>query len=150
MPQKPVQAAEWEDFDDMVMAELEAAQQELNIDKRHISLTGLSQGGHGTWTIGAHHPNLFSALAPCCGYIHTRHASTTPPPDLTAYLGKPIWAFHGEKDDVVPPAESKDMILALKKAHQTPDPKLTLYPDANHNCWDKAYRDEKLGQWLTK
>ncbi len=142
MPQKPVQKAQWEDYEPLVLASLKAAQSELNIDKHRTSLTGLSQGGHGTWMIGAHHPDLFSAFAPCCAYGD---------PALVAnkLAGKPVWAFHGEKDDVVPPADTMRMIEAIRAQHKSPEPKLTLYPDANHNCWDNAYNNENLGLWLT-
>jgi predicted peptidase len=156
MPQKPTQQSEWEDHDLLVLACLTSAQHELNIDQHRTSLTGLSQGGHGTWTIGARHPDLFCALAPVCGYVHMRHGAAAPaldpdqPATLKPLTHKPIWAFHGEKDDVVPPEESKHMIAALKQIHTTPEPRLTLFPDANHNSWDAAYRTVNLGQWLTK
>jgi hypothetical protein len=26
--------------------------------------------------------------------------------------------------------------------------KLTIYPGVGHNSWDKAYREEKLGEWF--
>ncbi|MES1210942.1 MAG: dienelactone hydrolase family protein [Acidobacteriota bacterium] len=141
MPQKPVESAEWEEYEPMVLAELAEARRELNIDPHRISLTGLSQGGHGTWIIGARHPDLFSALAPCCGYAHP---NTVAP----RIAGKPIWAFHGEKDDVVNPEETRRMVAEVKALHKAPEPRITLYPDLNHGCWDRAYRAEGLGQWL--
>jgi predicted peptidase len=139
MPQKPVQAAEWEEYEPLVLACLEQAKRELNIDAKRVSLTGLSQGGHGTWMIGARHPELFAALAPVCGYGHPNTVASR-------LKGKPIWAFHGEKDDVVPVEETKRMIGALRG--NQPEPKMTLYPDANHNSWDQAYREAGLGSWL--
>jgi len=42
------------------------------IDPERISLTGLSMGGGGTWTIGLRHPELFAALAPVCGVTDVR------------------------------------------------------------------------------
>jgi predicted peptidase len=156
MPQKPVQDAEWEDYEPLVLACLDAAEKELNIDKRRTSLTGLSQGGHGTWVIGARHPDLFCALAPVCGYVHRRNGNATTtldldkPATLQPLAHKPIWAFHGEKDDIVPPEESKRMIAAIKQIHTNPEPRLTLFPEANHNSWDNAYRSEKLGTWLRR
>jgi predicted peptidase len=142
MPQKPVQEAEWEEYEPMVLATLNAAKQELNVDPKRTSLTGLSQGGHGTWMIGSRHRELFSALAPVCGYAHP----TTIVPRVWA---KPIWVFHGEKDEVVPAAQSRNMVEALKRHHQQPEPRLTIYPDLGHNCWDRAYGSEGLGLWLT-
>lgn len=141
MPQKPVQAAEWEEYEPLVLACLDQAKRELNIDAKRVTLTGLSQGGHGTWMIGARHPELFAALAPVCGYGH-------PTTVASRLKDKPVWAFHGEKDDVVPAEETRRMIGALRDQHSRPEPKLTIYPDANHNSWDKAYREAGLGEWL--
>lgn len=141
MPQKPVKAAEWEEYEPLVLACLDDAKRELNVDARRITLTGLSQGGHGAWMIGARHPEIFAALAPVCGYGHPN----TIAPRLK---DRPVWAFHGEQDDVVPVDETKRMIAALRHLNSRPDPKMTIVPDAKHNSWDKAYRDCGLGQWL--
>jgi predicted peptidase len=141
MPQKPVQAAEWEEYEPLVLACLKEAQRELTIDAKRVTLTGLSQGGHGTWMIGARHPEIFAALAPVCGYGH-------PTTVAVRLKDKPVWAFHGEKDDVVPVDETKRMIAALRNLHSLPDPKITIFPEANHNSWDQAYRESGLGQWL--
>jgi predicted peptidase len=124
-----------------VLACLAQARRELNIDPKRITLTGLSQGGHGTWVIGARHPELFAAVAPVCGY---EHPSTIAP----RLAGRPVWAFHGGKDDIVPAWESERLVEAIKKEGKKPEPRLTIFPEANHNSWDKAYREAGLGTWL--
>lgn len=138
-PQKPDQKSQWIDHDKLVLAALEATRREFAIDPARTYLTGLSQGGAGTWAIGAKHGALFAAIAPVCGYGD--------PAQLAAPLkDMPVWAFHGEKDDVVPPAQTRNIVAAIESAGG--HPKATYFPDANHNSWDAAYRTQDLGAWL--
>jgi dipeptidyl aminopeptidase/acylaminoacyl peptidase len=58
----------------------------------------------------------------------------------------PVWAFHGEKDQVVPADESRALVRAVERAGGSA--KLTIYPDTEHNSWDRAYEDEELPKWL--
>jgi len=137
-PQKQSAPSQWEDEDAMVMAVLEKTRKEYRLDKSRLYLTGLSQGGHGTWAIGARHADLFAAIAPICGYGDK---------SLAEKLGKmPVWSFHGDADTTVPPERSVEMDQWLKDAGGSP--KLTIYPGVGHNSWDKAYRDEDLGAWF--
>jgi len=138
-PQKPVLRAQWEEYDGLVMAMLEQAKQDYNVDTARLYLTGLSQGGHGTWAIAARHPDLYAAIAPICGYGDAK-AFAEPLKNV------PIWCFHGEADTVVPVKQSQDMVEAIKAAGGSP--KLTVYPGVGHNSWDKAYREEKLYEWF--
>lgn len=140
-PQKPDSKTTWLDHDDLVIASLEKTLASYSTDASRVYLTGLSQGGRGTWEIGARHPDRFAAIAPICGWGH---------PEALAPLLKsmPTWAFHGEKDTAVAPEGTKDLIAALEKLGASPAPRMTLYPNANHNSWDQAYRTEKLGEWF--
>lgn len=139
-PQKQTVNSNWEDEDAMVMAILEKAKKEYNIDSSRLYLTGLSQGGHGTWAIAAKHPDLFTAIAPICGWGDE---------EIAKKLAKmPIWAFHGDADEVIPVAESIKMKEYLEASGGTC--KLTVYSGVGHNSWDKAYRDENLAEWLLK
>ena len=138
-PQKPNPESEWEDHDAAVMAMVERANSHYSIDASRCCLTGLSQGGHGTWTIGANHPEVWSALAPICGYGK--------PADLAESLkGTPIWCFHGDADEAVPVSESNEIVAAINEKGGRP--KLTIYPGVGHNSWDRAYREEGLAAWL--
>ncbi len=157
MPQKPEAGAMWEDYADAVMAALQEARRELRIDPDRIALTGLSQGGHGTWTIGAAFPDVWSALVPICGFpgrsfgpgSEARQAAERLAPAI-AHL--PVWAFHGESDRVVPAEQTRVMIEALESAGAKP--RATYYAGVDHNCWDKAYREERtdggVAAWLLK
>ncbi|OWQ91149.1 hypothetical protein CDQ92_20610 [Sphingopyxis bauzanensis] len=59
----------------------------------------------------------------------------------------PVWAFHGDRDDVVAPEGSFAMARAIR-ACGGPKVRLTIYPDLGHNAWDPAYDDPALYAWL--
>jgi predicted peptidase len=121
---------------------------EFAVDTNRIYLTGLSMGGYGTWNLGLAHHEKFAALAPVCGggsMIDLILPGYGKPVNPLRNL--PVWAFHGAKDDVVPPAESESMIAAMKKIGAK-DVKLTIYPNANHDAWTETYENPELYEWL--
>lgn len=138
-PQKPEVRFPWGQYDEVVMAMLERAKKDYNVDASRLYLTGLSQGGNGTWDIGAKHPDVWAAIAPICGYGEpARYAE--------ALKSMPIWCFHGDADTAVPVKQSQDMVEAIKAAGGSP--KLTVYPGVGHNSWDRAYLEERLYDWF--
>ncbi len=110
----------------------------LPIDPSRVYLTGLSRGGHASWRWAAAEPGRFAAVAPVAGRGDTREAC--------ALKGKPVWAFHGDRDDVVTPEGSFAMVRAIRACGG--NPRLTIYPDLGHNAWDPAYDDPALYLWL--
>ena len=130
----------WEDQDEMMMAILKKSEKEYNVDKTRLYLTGLSQGGHGAWALGAKHADIFAAIAPCCGWADKETA------EKLAKAKMPIWTFHGDADQAVEVARSKEMKQWIDEAGG--DCKLTIYPGVGHNSWDKAYREENLQDWF--
>lgn len=149
MPQKPTEDSEWEEHEELVLACLRAVRKRYRIDPERIALSGMSQGGHGTWVLATRHPDLFSCLAPVCGYGRARTVATR-----VAHL--PVWAFHGLRDDVVDPQDTQDIVAAIQEERRArglvPDgpagARATLYPDLNHGCWDAAYGEPELPAWL--
>ena len=69
------------------------------VDKKRVYLTGLSQGGFGTWATAAAYPKKFAAVAPVCGGGKVEWAKK--------YGKLPIWNFHGGADRVVHPTLSR-------------------------------------------
>lgn len=147
-PQKPVQREQWEAYDAPVMAMLEETRKAFNIDGTRIGLTGLSQGGHGCWSIGAAHADVWCAVVPICGYADAHGGGMTPGQIAGKLKGVPMWIFHGEADAVVPPEESKRVAAAMKEAGG--EARLTLYPETNHGSWDKAYAEAELPGFLLR
>lgn len=110
----------------------------LKSDRTRISITGLSMGGFGTWAMGLHFPKFFSAMVPICGGgLSWRCVNLK---DM------PIRAFHGVKDATVPVECSIAMVDAVNAAGGHAE--LTLYPECPHNCWDKAYGETDVLDWL--
>ncbi len=155
-PQKPTEDSEWEQHEAAVMAILGAVRRQYRVDDDRVSLTGLSQGGHGAWVLGARHRDTWAALVSVCGYAasHPRAAKLDLPPayfgsaaQLAAGIGDlPFWLFHGDADDVVPPEHTRTMAAALAALGHPP--KVTIYPGVDHNSWDRAYAEEELPRWL--
>lgn len=172
-PQKPTSKAKWLDHKEMVKACLAFAEQRWPVDRTRVYLTGLSQGGNGTWEIGASEAGVFAALAPVCGFADPEKAALRWPSDSAtlpdALAVTPVWAFHGEKDDVVKPEQTRRMVGALdlviaeqegparmravelqKDDGRPTTLRMTIYPDLNHGCWDRAYRDSGLAAWFLR
>jgi predicted peptidase len=140
LPQKPDQDSAWEDHRGMVEAQVNDVRREFGFDEQRLYLTGLSQGGHGTWAIAAMDPGAWAAIAPVCAYGD--------PALGVAVTGLPVWAFHGGRDDIVPPERGRVLVEAALAAGGSPEPRLTIYPEANHNSWDRAYAEEELPAWF--
>ncbi|MBO6769159.1 MAG: prolyl oligopeptidase family serine peptidase [Erythrobacter sp.] len=89
--------------------------------------------------LGAHSPERFAALAPVAGTGDTQTACQL--------VDTPVWALHGDRDDVVPPEGSFAMARAIRNCGGQIS-RLTIYPDLGHNAWDPAYEDPALYLWL--
>ena len=111
---------------------------QVNADESHIYLTGISMGGYGTWHWAAAHPEKFAAIIPVCGGGEPRKAQKL--------ADMPIWAFHGQKDNIVPVEETLAMTTAIEAAGGKP--KVTIYPDLFHDSWTKTYQNEAIYAWL--
>lgn len=116
------------------------------VDARRIYLTGLSMGGYGTWSLGLKHPERFAAIAPICGGGEIVSLLLAEGKRLKRLKALPVWAFHGAKDNVVRPSESERMVHALRELGN--DPKLTIYPEAEHDSWSETYENPALYEWF--
>ncbi len=144
--QKPSDETEWEENEDLVFAELRDATGALRIDPARVALVGMSQGGHGVWYLGARHPDRWRCLVPVCGYGRARTVA-----HRAARL--PVWAFHGLRDDLVNPADTRAIVAGLRDQKaamgiDTTTVRMTLYPEANHDTWDPAFAEEELPRWI--
>jgi predicted peptidase len=119
---------------------LDHALKTLRIDRSRVYLTGLSLGGIATWDWGTAHPEHFAALAPVAAFGDPKRACNA--------KDVPIWAFHGDHDDVVDTRGDFEMVDALKKCGSDPAPRLTIYPNTDHWSWVPAYNDAALWMWL--
>ncbi len=112
---------------------------EYDVDTDRIYLTGLSMGGFGTWYTAMAKPDMFAAIAPCCGGGMSWNAGA---------LGMPVWAFHGVDDTVVHVTQSDEMVEALKSNGK--DVKYTRLEGVGHNVWEYTYKQELIDWFLSK
>lgn len=106
-------------------------------DADRIYLCGLSMGGFGTWYTAMAYPDMFAAIAPCCGGGMAWNA------DVLSKM--PIWTFHGLEDQTVSPNHTIEMIRALEG--KNPYLKYDLYEGIGHNSWELAF-SESLLLWI--
>ena len=114
------------------------------IDRKRLYLTGLSQGGLGTWQWNLMAPDLFAAMVPVCGGAD--------PAQVAVLKDKPIWAFHAAADPVVPAVFTGNAIAAVRRAGGQPryteyDTSTYFFPVA-HFSWVPAYQNAEMRAWL--
>lgn len=144
------------------LAALAVTIREFRGDPRRVILTGVSMGGAGAWYM-ARHRGKFAAIVPVSGEVvrQPNDPFTDPlPPDLARILGTrdpyaalataigrtPVWAFHGERDEVIPVTESRRMTAAIRAAGG--EVHYTEYRGVGHDSWDHAYADPQLVRWM--
>ena len=138
---------------------LDASLLEFRGDSTRVYLTGLSMGGYGTWQLALEHPSRFAALVPVCGGVGPLpgfpsirvDAIPATAADPYAYVAThlastPVWLFHGAADRTVPPADSRGLAEALRRAGAPV--RYTEYPGVGHNSWESAYNEPELWGWL--
>lgn len=108
------------------------------IDQNRVYLTGLSMGGGGAWFFAGAYPDRFAAVAPVCGRI--------PPLLPERFKNLPIWAFHGDADDVVPVENTIRAVESINAAGGSA--KMTIYPGVNHDSWTQTYANPELYDWV--
>jgi len=117
---------------------LAALSREFRIDPDRVYLVGHSRGGRGVWDLAAKRPDLFAAAVPVCGDGNVDR--------IIKARRIPIWAFHGDRDAVIPVAGSRKLVAVLR-AVGTPV-RYTEYPNAGHDVWDLAFAEPDLPAWL--
>jgi dienelactone hydrolase len=132
-----------------VHAFLDYALAHYNVDPARVYLTGLSCGGYGVWeSLAQFGVGRIAAAVPIAGDGRPALRSSG-----CALASVPIWAFHGDADDVVNPAGSIDTITRLRTcpAPRAKQLRLTVYPGVGHESWDHAYsgsQGEDIYGWM--
>ncbi len=109
------------------------------VDTNRIYLTGYSMGGIGTLDLSIRYPQRFAALLPIAFRIETGW-------NVCAIKDIPTWAFHGQRDPVIPIANAQSVISALITCGGNPT--FTIYSNAYHDAWTQTYSNPAIYNWL--
>lgn len=107
-------------------------------DKSKFNISGVSMGGYASYQVLMSLPELFNKALICCGGGMYWNAGRI--------KNIKFRIFHGEKDTTVFPEESRRMYARLKENNA--DAELIVYPDCDHNCWDRVYTSFDNLEWL--
>jgi hypothetical protein len=101
----------WTRFaEDLILEILNDVSQEYHVDPDRMFLTGMSNGGIGTWIIGMHHADLFAGIAPMASGVDDVMF-----PFVENLANTPVYVIHGEKDQVMPIRLSRDLVQEMKR-----------------------------------
>ncbi len=108
------------------------------VDKSRVYIMGLSMGAMGTYDMVSRFPDIFAAAVPICGTVN--------PTRLSAARNVAFRIFHGDADDVVPVAGSRQAYKALKAAGASVE--YIEFPGCNHGSWNPAFNYPDFMKWL--
>lgn len=114
--------------------------EKMPIDTDRIYVTGLSQGGFGTWDILVREPDLFAAAVPVAAGNADDKANTV--------KHIPLWVIHGAKDDVISVEFSRNSVNNLRKVGGNPvytEPAEMTHADPD---WHSVYSNEYVWDWV--
>ncbi|MEI6898144.1 MAG: prolyl oligopeptidase family serine peptidase [Psychromonas sp.] len=112
------------------------------IDPNRIYMTGLSRGGQGVWNAALQRPDFFAAIVPIAGSASVK--------DVGIINALPIWAFHGDADEVTKVEYTRELIDALiRSGGSTNTIRYTEVQDGTHeSSWKTAFQNEQLYHWM--
>lgn len=105
------QGAWWSpEAEGLILAVIDSVRSKYRIDPNRIFLTGMSNGGIGSYLIGIFHADRFAAIAPMASGI---------PEEIFPFLknlsSTGIYIIHGSKDEVMPVSLSREVSDYLKE-----------------------------------
>jgi len=148
--------------EDDVMNAVAWVEEHYPIDRDRVTITGPSMGGIGSAAVPLHHPDVFAAAAPLCGY-HSyfvrrdilghpirpweRLLAEERSNVLWADNGErlPLWIVHGTLDQ--PESNSGVLIQRYEDLHFSI---VHDHPELGHNVWQTTYEEMKGAKWLLK
>ena len=94
--------------EDLVLETIREVGRRYHVNRDRVFLTGMSNGGIGTWLIGMHHAPLFAGLAPMASGL-----DDVLMPFLANLRSTPVYIIHGAKDQVMPVDLSRSIAREL-------------------------------------
>jgi predicted peptidase len=110
------------------------------IDLKRIYMTGISMGAFGIFSYLGRYGDKsgIAAAVPICGGGDIQNAQ------LIKHT--PVWAFHGNADNIVNVQYSIEMISAINRANPKVRAQLSIFPKVKHNSWTITYSGAGMGK----
>jgi predicted peptidase len=139
-PQCPPRGQRWDQVEMqkacvMLLAQVES---QLQVDRDHVYVTGLSMGGKGTWFVSMMAPEAFAAIAPIS-------ADTVDESVRTKLQFMPTWMIAGGQDGGVVDANKKMFDFMQKDPVEVVR---TVIPTEGHGVWTMFYENAQFYEWL--
>jgi predicted peptidase len=131
----------WNTMADEVIGMVDNVLANYKGDAKRVYLTGLSNGGFGTWYLAWKHPEKFAAIAPIVGTGLPVMA------DGLAESGIPVWTFGGGRDNTVPVRSFYPLLNKLEELGH-PEVLFTIEADMSHDVWIRVYSGQDLYTWF--
>lgn len=96
--------------EDLALTVLQEVQKDYHIDPDRVFLTGMSNGGIGTWIIGMHHADRFAGIAPMASGIDDVLF-----PFVENLVHTPVYVIHGAEDQIMPVQLSRDLVKEMER-----------------------------------
>ena len=122
-----------------LMLLLDHIEENYQIDKSRIYVSGISMGSFGTWMCLNEAPQRFAAAVAVCG--------TAKPEWAERLVDIPIWLFHGDRDILVMLDSLQVMVDAIRSAGGRKI-LFTVYEGVGHDSWTKTYNNPLIYDWL--
>ena len=123
----------------LVIKLMDSLTNESYADRKRIYLSGLSNGGMGSFELLKHRPNMFASAVIICGGGNPVWAKEFA-------KSTPVWIAHGSNDQVVKPDFSLKMVEAI--INDGGSPKVTFFENVHHNSWDYVFSDAEYLKWM--
>lgn len=108
------------------------------VDRNRIYVVGCSDGGTGAFGAARYFPDFFAASVPIAG--------AWSPKNIANMTNIPIWAAHGEEDEVISFEPAAMTIKAIREAGG--NARMSGLPGMNHFCPEPRLYGDALWRWL--
>ncbi len=125
---------------EMVMELMDSLLSKPYTDKDRVYIMGISMGAISTLEYLYRFPERYAAAVVICGGNDSKYAQS--------YSHIPIWFFHGDRDDVVPPKYSSTLYVITKDGN--PETRYTNFPDKRHDIYFETLEHPELLEWTFK